>query len=250
VARSECFAAKHAGLAEWSLAPQSSAEVKAREPALVIQLQSGKLFAKVVPSAKAESFVVEVGGVSVAVRGTKFSVDRADGFAIVEVSEGKVAVGPLDKPANVLLTGPAYAKLVATGELAGKVLESRGSVKSIGAAARLALPKPTNTSRTKSPPPPLPQEPTFEEVERGLALVEAALGNCLEQHTARRGSIQLSLQTRVTFRVEADGRLSRYRFSPPLAPKVAECARKGFEAIRFAPTAVGAHIIRDLQIKR
>src|SRR5690606_35927912 len=97
---------EHAGLAKWELLPGGSAEVRALEPSVVIQLQAGQLRAEVVPSARSESFAVEVGGLRGAVRGTVFSVTREGQRALVEVSEGGVAVGPVGKPAETLLVGP------------------------------------------------------------------------------------------------------------------------------------------------
>src|SRR5690606_33201421 len=150
-------------------------------------------------------------------------------------------------PARALLTGPASVKVVATGEQAGSLVEKRGDVRYTAAhePSRTKAPAAVDPAPTAKPES-LPQEPTFEEVERGLARVEGVLGSCLEQHTHRRGNVELSLDTRVTFRVEPDGALSRYRFTPPLAPRVAECAHAGFASIRFAPTVTGSHIIRDL----
>ena len=243
---------RHAGRVRWTLAPGSSGEIKALEPALVVQLQSGTLFAEVVKSTAPERFVVEVGGLRVAVHGTVFSVRRTGQQAVVEVSEGVVAVGPIGAPATTLLEGGSVAKFVATGDLAGKLLESQGPVKVLPAPSRTAqAPRAAarevlvtkNVHRTR-------QEPTFEEVEQALAQVESVLGRCLTGGTEQNHAVQFSLKTRVAFKVEADGSVGQYRFTPPLAPNLSECASAELSEVRFQPSQLGVHIIRDLDIKR
>ncbi len=248
VAKDRPVTVKHRGLAEWMLAPGSASEIKALRPAVVVQLQSGLLSAHVVPSARSESFVVEAGGLRVSVRGTVFSVERVGEHVLVEVKEGTVAVAQLGDAEETLLVGPASGRFLSTGERAGTALHTKGRVK-----RRSAPIEPDNQVNAPAASSPntaadLQQEPTFEEVERGLSVVEASLGSCLGKHTGRGEAVTLSLKTRVTLKVQPDGTLGRYRFVPPLAPTVAECFRAEVNQVSFAPSVAGAHIIRDLEI--
>jgi len=239
---------KQPGLADWWLTPGSSAEVKALQPAVVIQLQAGTLYAQVVPSAAPESFVVEVGGLRVAVHGTAFSVTREGDDALVRVTEGVVSVGKLGQVPTTVLRAPASARFAATGARAGVHRQRRGNVSVVEpeappAAASALQSDDASTDR------PLPNEPTFESVELGLAVTEAGLRDCLREHAAHAGSVKLSLHTRVTLKVDADGSLAEHRFVPPLAPALQSCVDRRFHDVRFSASEVGALVIRDLVIE-
>ncbi|HEY6723189.1 MAG TPA: FecR domain-containing protein [Polyangiaceae bacterium] len=240
---------KQPGLAEWLLTRGSSAEVKALHPAVVIQLQAGTLQAEVVPSAAPESFVVEVGGLRVAVHGTVFSVTREGDDALVRVSEGVVSVGRVGQEPTTLLRAPASARFAATGARAGVHHQRRGNVSVVDAGAlppTASVVEELDASAELS----LPKEPTFESVERGLAATEDGLRACLREHAAHTGSVKLSLHTRVTLKVDADGTLDEYRFVPPLAPAMHACVDRWFDDVRFSQSEVGALVIRDLEIER
>lgn len=250
VAGVEGTTVKQPGLAEWWLTPGSSAEVKALKPAVVIQLQEGTLHAKVVPSAAPESFVVEVGGLRVAVHGTEFSVTREGDDAFVRVTEGVVSVGRMGQVPTTLLRAPASARFSATGARAGVVHRQRlGNVSVVDAGvvppAASIVEEPDASAEL-----PLPKEPTFESVEQGLAATEDGLRACLREHAAHTGSVKLSLRTRVTLKVDADGTLDEYRFVPPLAPAMHACVDRWFDDVRFSQSEVGALVIRDLEIER
>lgn len=239
---------KQPGLAEWWLTPGSSAEVKALRPAVVIQLQAGTLYAEVVPSAAPESYVVEVGGLRVAVHGTAFSVTREGDEAFVSVTEGVVSVGRVGQGPTTLLRAPASARFAATGARAGVHRQRRGNVSIVEPeapppAASVVEVEDASTQR------PLPKEPTFESVELGLAATEAGLRDCLREHAAHTGSVKLSLHTRVTLKVDADGSLAEHRFVPPLAPALQSCVDRRFDEVRFSASEVGALVIRDLVIE-
>lgn len=248
VAGPEGMLVRQPGLVAWRLAPESSAEIKALEPAVVVQLQSGRLHAEVVPSARPESFVVEVGALRVAVHGTVFSVLREGDDAIVEVREGTVAVGKTGQPATVLLKGPASARFKASGAGTGQYKNQRGRV--IDLRKRGA---PVASASSDAPPdvaPELQNQPTFDEVEEGLAETEAVLKKCLAQHVSQGHAVKFSLKTRATMFVTPSGELGEYRFQPPLNPAMSGCVQEGLLGVRFAPSASGAHVIRDLEIAR
>jgi len=250
VAEGGSLTLQHPGLARWTLAPASSGEIRALEPALVVQLQSGTLFAEVVRSSAAESFVVEVGGLRVAVHGTVFSVHRARQHAVVEVTEGSVVVGPIGKPATTLLKAPAVVKFVATGARAGTVVERRGNVKVLASGRAAARVVPRTAALDDGTPAKLRQEPTFEEVEHALGQLESAVKTCLKGELGgRASSVQFSLKTRVAFKVEAGGEVTQFRFTPPLAPSLNTCALENLAELRFLPSELGVHVIRDLDVK-
>jgi len=239
---------KQPGLAEWWLTPGSSAEVKALRPAVVIQLQAGTLYAEVVPSAAPESFVVEVGGLRVAVHGTAFSVTREGDDAFVSVTEGVVSVGKQGQGPTTLLRAPASARFAATGARAGVHRQRRGNVSVVEPPAPPPAASVVETADASADLP-LPKEPTFESVELGLAATEGGLRDCLREHAAHTGSVKLSLHTRVTLKVDADGSLAEYRFVPPLAPALQGCVDSRFHDVRFSASEVGALVIRDLVIE-
>lgn len=249
VAGAEGTTVKQPGLAEWWLTPGSSAEVKALDPAVVIQLQEGTLHAQVVPSAAPESFVVEVGGLRVAVHGTVFSVTRDGDEAFVRVTEGVVSVGRSGQAPTTLLRAPASAHFTATGARAAVHRQRRANV-SVADAGVVPPAASIAEEPDASAELPLPKEPTFESVERGLAAAEAGLHGCLHEHAAHTGSVKLSLRTRVTLKVDADGTVDEYRFVPPLAPAMHACIDRRFDDVRFSPSEVGALVIRDLEIER
>jgi len=244
---------KQPGLAEWWLTPGSSAEVKALQPAVVIQLQAGTLHAEVVPKVAPESFVVEVGDLRVAVHGTVFSVSREGDDALVRVTEGVVSVGRMGHGPITLLRAPASARFAATGARAGVHRQRRGNVSVVDAGALPPVASAEAEAATEVDAGvelPLPKEPTFESVELGLASTEDGLRACLREHAVHTGSVKLSLHTRVTLKVEADGSVNEYRFVPPLAPAVQACVDRRFAEVRFGPSEVGALVIRDLEIER
>lgn len=250
VANSKPVTVRHRDLAEWVLAPGGASEIKALRPTVVIQLQSGRLSASVVPSARRESFIVEAGGLRVSVRGTVFSVERVGEQVVVEVKEGTVAVGQAGNASETVLVGPASGRFHSTGERAGTALRTKGRVSRRGALTPTGTHAPAPPASSPISVAGLQQEPTFEDVERGLSVVEGSLADCLGRHTGEGGTITLSLRTRVTLKVQPDGSLSRYRFVPPLAPSIADCFGAEVNQVSFAPSVAGAHIIRDLEIAR
>jgi hypothetical protein len=232
----------HPGLGRGILAAQSSGEVRSNAESVVVQLQSGSLSAKIIPSTRLETFVVEVGKVRVAVHGTEFSVRRDADQAYVEVREGVVAVSSPGRVGQTMLEAPASGRFHLTGDNAGRTLEASGSVHP-GRATERQVPR-----KVVSVEPQVPNEPTFSDVEAGLAAVEAVLENCLKGSTDTSGKVSVSLNTRVTLRIDASGKIQKQEFSPPLAPGLEACAREHFVAIQFSASVIGAHVIRDLSI--
>ncbi|MSP24566.1 MAG: hypothetical protein EXR75_05260, partial [Myxococcales bacterium] len=86
------------GVAAFTLAPNSRVVIRAVAIPYVLELERGEVTASVVPRHDpdhvVEAFVVESGGVRVAVHGTVFSVRRSGEKIEVYVSEGVVTVGP------------------------------------------------------------------------------------------------------------------------------------------------------------
>lgn len=234
---------KHAGLGSWLLDARSSSEVRANGETVVVQLQSGSLSASIVPSARPETFVVEVGNVRVAVHGTRFSVRRDADQAYVEVSEGVVAVSTQRQPEQTLLEAPASGRFHLTGKDAGRALEASGTVHPVRTSEPTRPEKVQATQNTAS------RELTFSDVEAGLAEVENVLRQCLAESTSARDKVKVSLETQVTLRIDAQGRVERYGFSPPLAPTLDVCADQRLRAVKFAQSVTGAHVIRDLSIE-
>ena len=232
----------HPGLGEWRLEPLSSGEVRANGDTVVVQLQSGTLSAEIVPSARPETFVVEVGKVRVSVHGTEFSVRRDVDQAYVVVTEGVVGVNTDGQVEQTLFEAPASGRFRLVGKHAGQALDASGSVHS-GRSQRAS-----RARNEASAPKALQQEPTFSEVEAGLSEVESVLRQCLVDSTASGERVSVSLETRVRLRIDGDGSVARYGFSPPLAPALEACAGERLKSVHFEPSVTGAHVIRDLLI--
>lgn len=88
----------HAGVAQWTLAPEGKARLAIQGRYLTVRLDVGRIDAEVVPSNQPESFAVEAGTLRVAVHGTRFAVEKIEGFIDVTVTEGTVVVGSKGQP--------------------------------------------------------------------------------------------------------------------------------------------------------
>jgi hypothetical protein len=261
---------EHAG-GTWTLEPQGSAVLVRTADPLVIRLDSGAILAHVVPAKTVESFVIEVGKMRVAVHGTVFRVERRGAEALVEVSEGAVAVGATTDEAarGWLLRAPARGKFTLDGK-SGTVEDLRGArVPLRTRPGSRILPEiaptlaPEASVSSPEPPPPsvsaelvpaapaeLPSKPSIVELEDGISRLIDAVNGCFAQHTHTGGDMRITAKSSVTLLIAPDGRITSQRFAPPLAPTVQRCSSLKLAELRFAPSKEGITVTRNIEFGR
>ena len=259
-ARVEAFerelAVDHASRATWTLAANSSALLAERGERIVVRLERGSVFSEVVPNPKPETFIVEAAGTRVAVHGTVFRVELEAGRVIVQVREGTVAVGSLGAIPTFFLKGPAHGDFAAdgrSGSIDGRPLgeseERRAQPLRLGAVRPPSVP----ASSSASPPvssAELPNEPSINEIESGIAGVVAVTTDCFSRNTNGAEGVQITVRTALSLSVDGSGAVSDVEFQPPLSPEAEECAASGIAGISFAASKQGAKVTRMLELKR
>src|SRR5262249_11452820 len=149
----------------------------------------------------------------------------------VEVQEGVVGVGPLDRP-GFELRAPNAATLTLDGVRTDVAVT----------AGRAQSPAATGTSATATRHAVRPKSAYFAPVEpaglpRGaLAGVEQVLSSverCLREHRVSEGDLRVSVETSMPLRVDPKGMVGEAVFAPPLAPSVGACVDDALGAITF-----------------
>ncbi len=237
----------HAGRAHWTLAPSSSATLSDAGERLTITLDQGAVVSKVVPSDEPEAFAVVTGSVRVAVHGTAFRVEKRGDRALVEVTEGVVAVGPATRERT-------EGWLLHAGDQGSFTLDGRtGTVQRAPTAARdpktseVTAPAPTRVAakRSSPAPTPLPLTPSTGELERRLDTVASHVARCFDQNT-KSGDVRVTARTRLSAKVTPDGKLGALSFDPPLAPDVHRCADGAARSTKFPESQQGALVERTI----
>lgn len=243
-AATEPKSVEHPTRATWTLTPGSRASIVEKGRLLVVRLEHGSLLARVVPSTAPETFVVEAADVRVAVHGTVFEVSLADGSVGVDVTEGRVLVGPRVQPGvGKLLESPSVQRFSLGGEPLEKPLPK----------PRERAPKPNVTPELTPPALPEssgPEQPTTEEVERIVNEVVALTSSCFRQRTVASDGVKVTAHTSLTLRTTREGSVSEVAFDPPLAPSVQECVNAGTPALHAAPTRSGFGATRSVDFER
>ncbi len=237
----------HPGRARWTLAASSSATLADVGKRLTVRLDQGAVVSRVVPRKEAESFAVVTGELRVAVHGTVFRVEKRGDRALVEVTEGVVAVGPASAERT-------EGWLLRAGDQGSFTLDGRtGTVQRAPTAARdsqtseVTAPAPTRvTAKRNSPAPaPLPLTPTTGEIERRLDTVASHVARCFDQNT-KSGDVRVTARTRMSAKVAPDGSLGALAFDPPLAPDVHQCASGAARSTKFPQSQQGALVERTI----
>jgi ferric-dicitrate binding protein FerR (iron transport regulator) len=241
---------KHGKRASWSLERGGRARIVARGESVTVALDQGSLVARVTANPRPESFAVEIADARVAVHGTVFRVERGAERALVEVTEGTVAVGPASTRGatrGFLLVAPASGSFALDGTSA--VIDGQGAV----VAARGSDPRATaSTPRpaTKHPSAAgVPESPPMSAIEDGVSRIADLANRCFATHTQRRGDIQIVVATTITFEAAPDGGVQGLGFAPPLAPAVHACVQGGLGAVKFARSREGARVTRTLELR-
>jgi len=247
----------HPGRASWTLAAHSSAVLVTGGELIGVRLESGTLFAHVVPASRPESFAVDVGQTRVLVHGTVFSVERRTEQAIVEVTEGTVSVRPQNgNSQGWMLHAPARGQFSLDGthgtiERLGPVASGRRFPRPSAArgAGGSAQPNPsTQESAAPAAPGELPKSPSIGDVESGVSSVIDVVSGCFARHTPTQKDMQVIASTVLTLSVEPGGRISAHQFVPPLAPDVESCSGQELDRVRFAPSQEGIRLVRHLEL--
>ncbi|RYZ10032.1 MAG: hypothetical protein EOO73_00150 [Myxococcales bacterium] len=255
-ARDREVSVDHPWRATWTLAPQSSAVLTGRDERVSVRLERGSLLAEVVPNPKPETFVVEAASTRIAVHGTVFRVSLENGRVIVQVREGTVAVGPIGGVPAFFLKAPAHGDFAPdgrSGSIDGRPLgasEERRAEPLKLAPRREAAPAASASSLVGEASPPLPPEPSINDIEVGIARIVDAASTCFSQHTTSAEGVQITVRTALSLKIDASGAVSDVDFQPPLSPDAEECAAAGIAQVTFAPSTQGASVTRMLELKR
>lgn len=244
----EALVVEHRGHVVWTLSPQSSAHVESVGDIVALALDRGEISAEVTKSPKPESFVVRVEHTRVAVHGTRFRVARLADSVRVDVQEGVVGVGPLDRP-GFELRAPDGATVSFDGirtDVAGSSGPERGRI-----AATPSTRGPQHAATPKSAyfapvgPDGLPRG-ALAGVEQVIASVE----RCLREYTVSGDDLRVSVETSLTLRVDPKGAVGEAVFAPPLAPNVGACVDDAVGAISFPRSEGGFVAYRVLELNR
>jgi len=237
---------EHRGHVTWTLSPESSAHVESVGDVVSLAIDRGQVSAEVVKSPNPESFVVRVERTRVAVHGTRFRVSRLSDTVRVEVQEGVVGVGPLGRP-GFELRAPDAATLTFDG------------VRTDAAAAAGREPSSAAAIAKKGPHSVHPKTAYFAPVEpdglprgalAGVEQVVSSVERCFRENTVTADDILVSVETRLTLRVDPNGVVGEAVFAPPLAPSVGACVDAAIGTIGFPRSEGGFVAYRVLELTR
>jgi hypothetical protein len=245
----------HPRRATWTLEPGSLAEVIRTGEVITIRLLTGSVSAEVVPSERPETFVIEAREVRVAVRGTRFRVALPSEGVDVDVSEGRVMVGPREQPGTGrLLVGPASEHF----SPAAREVPARAPIApnpSPRASAPVEPEEPAAKTEPLASAAPLPVAPVVPEPSPG-AVDTAALqaieltSACFRQRAHAPREPSPSVHTTLTVKARPDGSISSVQFSPPLARQVEVCVKDGLKAIHGPVSPKGIEVSRAITLDR
>lgn len=233
---------EHAGHSQWTLERGSRARVMTHDGVVEVILERGSVAARVVPSPRSETFVVEAAGTRVAVHGTVFRVALSGDHVDVAVTEGVVLVGPREKPGS------------------GQAVSAHES-SSFTLGGELMTPMRTNARPTRPPSehrgsptvaaaPTLPAQPPIDEVEKVVSQVLGLGSKCFESNTATANGVRVTVNTTMTLKALPSGSLELANFDPPLAPAVQRCLEQGVRAVTIAESQQGISIVRRMDLER
>lgn len=240
----EAVVVEHRGHATWTLSPESTAHVESVGNIVSLALDRGQISSEVAKSPKPESFVVRVERTRVAVHGTRFRVTRLSDTVRVEVQEGVVGVGPVGRP-GFELRAPDAATLTFEGVRTDVSAAGDEPSPSAAAANRQNAARPKSAYFAPIEPDGLPRG--------ALAGVEQVVGSierCFRENTVSADGLRVSLETRLTLRVDPKGTVGEAVFAPPLAPSVGTCVDDAIGTIGFPRSEGGFVAYRVLELNR
>jgi hypothetical protein len=232
----------HSGHATWTLAPNGEAHLESSGDVIHVALDRGELSARVTKSKLPESFAVRVERMQVAAHGTAFVVERLPSTVRVEVTEGVVGVGPVGGK-EFELFAPSGATVTWDG-----VRDD---------AASGIPPHPTNgmvgstaTVRAKPGVPTAGSAETLHAGTNGVEDVVRTVQGCFAEHTVSGGDLKVTVSTRMSLHVRADGSVTDVTFNPPLAEAVRDCVDREAASLEFPPSATENSFTRVLELDR
>jgi hypothetical protein len=237
---------EHRGHVTWTLSPESTAHVESVGDVVSLAIDRGEVSAEVVKSPKPESFVVRVERTRVAVHGTQFRVTRLSDSVRVEVQEGVVGVGPVGRP-GFELRAPGAATLSFDG------------IRTDVSAAVGHDPSPTPAPVKRAAQSIRPKAAYFAPIEPdglprgalvGVEQIVSSVEKCLRENTVAADDLHVSVETRLTLRVDPKGSVGEAVFAPPLAPNVGACVDQAIGAIGFPRSKGGFVAYRVLELHR
>jgi ferric-dicitrate binding protein FerR (iron transport regulator) len=236
-------AVEHAQHSQWTLEQGGRAKVTSDGGIVRVELEHGALVARVVPSPKAETFVVEAAGTRVAVRGTVFRVALTRDHVDVSVTEGTVLVGPRSEPGS---GRPISANESSSFTLSGAPLSDERAAR---APARRPLPDRRvlpSAERHRE----LAAQPSIDDVEKMVSQMLELGAGCFQSRTATANGVRVTASTLFTLRALPEGRVELIALDPPLAPPVQACVNEGIGKLSIAPSQGGIQITRRMELER
>jgi hypothetical protein len=234
---------EHAGRAKWTLERGGHATVRSEGGVVLVKLDRGALVARVVPSLRRETFVVEAAGTRVAVHGTAFRVALTKDRVDVSVDEGVVLVGSREHPGSgQSLTANQRSAFTLSGAPLTGELSAREP-----ASPRVADRRLTPSSNR---PRDLPPQPSIDDVEKAMSQVFELGAACFQSRTATANGVRVTASTTLTLRALPNGRLELSGLEPPLAPQVQSCLVEGIQKLAIAESLEGIQITRRLELER
>ncbi len=255
-AESREVSVEHAGRATWTLAPSSSALLASRGERITVHLERGSVLSEVVRNPKPETFIVEALGARIAVHGTVFRVGLEGGRVIVQVREGTVGVGPLGGGPAFFLKAPARGDFAGdgrSGSIDGRPLDESegrrpGPLKV--APMRSASAGPVSNASPPIASAGLPNEPSINDIEVGIARIVDATSGCFSRHIKSTDGVQITVRTALSLKILSSGGVADVNFQPPLSPDAETCAAASISQVTFAASKQGAQVTRMLELKR
>jgi hypothetical protein len=241
----------HPRRATWTLDPGSLAEVVRTGETITIRLLVGSVSAEVVPSERPDTFVIEARDVRVAVRGTRFRVALPTEGVDVAVSEGRVMVGPREKPGTGrLLVGPAsehFSPAAAPEKLPPPQMSPAPSLRPSSSV------EPPPALASVEPVPAVPEvtevpEPSPGAVDTATLHAIELTSACFRQRSAAADEPVAPVQTTLTVKARPDGSISSVRFAPQLARQVEVCVRAGLKSLHGPVSPKGIEVSRAITL--
>jgi ferric-dicitrate binding protein FerR (iron transport regulator) len=239
----EEVAVEHSRHSRWTLERGGRAKVTSGGGVVRVELEQGALVARVEPSSKKETFVVEAAGTRVAVHGTEFRVALTAHHVDVSVTEGTVLVGPRSEPGS--------GRAISANENAS--FELSGAPFGTEHADRPRASRPTPDRRVVPSTDPSREraaQPSIEEVEKVVSQVIELGATCFQTRTATANGVRVTASTLFTVRALPEGRLELVSLDPPLAPPVQRCVLDGIGKLSTTPSHRGIDISRRMELER
>jgi hypothetical protein len=247
----------------WRVERESTLLVTRARAPLGLTLESGAVEADVAKVARGEAFVVDVGPVRVAVKGTHLRVARSGDRASVDLTEGTIAIGPIPEagltegklvraPAHVELdlVRPDPVRLVGGSEtVRARAFDHDSHVVAGPARGPIDAPAPaaptdsaaSSASPSPSPIAPPPSASVSSAVPSAAAparrmpaeIVREAVAACIAKNIPA-GPVRVVISSSLTVEVDRRGVVKVARFDPPLSPEVEACASSSIYETHFA----------------